>query len=210
MPRGRGRSGRYRASFAQAVRRVERPIHRREFEGRVVDPGPHPKQHALSPWVDIVVELGAKGDKTFSPNLIANEAREQHGYRVKVADAFHNVPIDIRFKGYYVWSLASSRPISLTVHDLHRSDTANDVLKVLNDWPAYNQYARVGYWLPLAMTRITFDDSNTTKKVISVDTTATQNWLAHVYCSIRCVDVISVTSRYHYDDIVSSFDDLHI
>lgn len=202
MPRrrGRGRGGR---GLARAVHRIERPVHRREFIGSTVDPGLHPREHVISPWVDIVCELGGKGDKTFSPNLIANIARKQHGYVAGES----NVDIDIRFRGYYLWTLSASRPVSMNVFDLHRSDEAQDLLKVLTDWPAYNQFARVGYWLPLNMTRITFDDTNVTKKIVGVDTSADIYWLMHVYMSIRPskIEHVSVSRRRVFDDMDSSF-----
>lgn len=214
MPRQRGsrRRGRGRAAFSRAVQRVERPRLQRLETGVIHDPGLRPGTHAISPWVMVVTELGNKGDQTFSPNKILNVLRPQHGYTVickdkNDKDVVTNVAMDIRFVGFKLWGLGSQRPVALTVHDF-RSQTRDPILKHIA-WPAYNQFPRVGFWLPKFMTELTFDDTDTDSKIISIDTSADISWLCFAYCLVRPSGAETVGAMIQqYEDLVDLFERL--
>lgn len=209
MTRGRGRGRGARRGFARAVRRVERPLERKRDFGCKHDPGLKPRNHVVSPWISLVVELGGSVDQVFNPNLIMNVLRAQHGFFVKTKDSKGNdisinLPMDIRFLGFKLWALSSSRPIGLTVFDF-RSKTF-DIFQRLTGWPAYNQFARCGFWLPDFMKDLVFDDSDTTSKIMAIDHASTGSWLCYVYCMVRPINAESISQQIdRYDNLVCDF-----
>lgn len=209
MPRGTNRRGRgRRGNLSRAVRRIERPIQRRRDFGCKHDPGPRPRNHVVAPWVAIVCELGGKVDTTFSPNAILNSLRQQQGYFTKTGTVETNLPMDIRFTGFKLWSLTVSRPLALQVYDF-RSRTS-DVFQRLMGWPSYNQFARVGFWLPDFMKDLVFDDTDTTTKVIAIDH-GSGSWLCYVYCLVRPTNTEKIgqmTDR--YNELFSDFEKISL
>lgn len=166
------------------------------INGRSFMPPIQPRLTHVSPWWPATFSYGATGDASLSVNFLANTFRDQFG--LYKTDATHRIDIALRFQRMTVWNLNTSRPILVCIHGL----VANDFTTVLEDWPAPNRLARIGYQWPRPDQLFVFDDA-ATKIVFKIDNGSNQPWLGYVSVLWRPTVQSSITSSFihrYYDD----------
>jgi len=186
--RGRGRRA---TAFNQRVHRAMRTTLHDRLIGRELKPPGHPPEFVQTPWNSATIALGGTGDTDFTFEKIYVVLAAQLGLYTGTTAAPVKINATIRIKSVRVWALKRDRPVSLKCYNFGSSD----VLKSFSNWPAYNQFARVGYEWPESQQILPFEFSNTSK-AFAIETGASEVYIAYLQVLWRGYDPkITLQSR---------------
>lgn len=162
---------------------------RTELHGRTYKPPPCPPVVQVGHWNHGTAVQRSTGDWTPNINDIANILRDQNGLFTK--DTTDRIPISIRLLSVQFWYFDSLLPQPFQV--LIRNLVNFGELARLQDFPARNQWGRVGYEWPASQQFVQHDHSDTTSSPLKIDVTSSAAWLLHVKVLWRPLNGLSYT-----------------
>lgn len=168
-----------------------RPIKRRRMM-RVRNPGGHPPVIQQGRWYNGIAQATGTSTTAVTVNSVANSFRDFYG--LYATDSTNRIPIKIRFRFIKVWQLLTATasngtskvtPIYITCNSLvDASSTQEDLYNAYN-YPAKNQFARVGFRWPSPHNRTVFDDSQVSTQVAKIVADTGAAYVYHVGISWR-------------------------
>lgn len=139
----------------------------------------HPPPITQVPWNNVVLSISLATDTTETVVHVSDlitQITDQLGVQPDSKNGFL-----IRVHWVKMWALGNYS-ISADFFDLNK-DTDQYYIKTIENWPARNQYARVGYSWPISMTERVLHIKET--EVCSVFSSADGKVLLHIYVSWR-------------------------
>lgn len=179
MYRGRGMNRRGRGRGRNAVRML-----RCEIRGRRLSVPNHPPQISPTPWFQMTLSMqfvsGTTEKRISVTDIIASLKRQLN---TSTADK-----LLIRVQRAKVWCMAHGVPIQVLFYDLH-IDESQWHIDVLEDWPTFNQMARVGYEWPISMQNIVLHGANNQNVFATFANTDNSTCVAYIYLLWRFASV---------------------
>jgi len=129
----------------------------------------------LAHWHPAVVVQRASGDAELSINDICNILRDQHG--LFATDTTNRIPITVRLVSMSFWIFDTVLPQSYQILVRNLSDFTETAR--LTEFPARNQWGRIGFEWPVSQQTIQHDHTATVKPV-KIDVTSSASWLLQV------------------------------
>lgn len=177
---------------------------RAELHGRTFKPRPQPPIISIGHWFPGTVVRRSSGDAEFSVNDLANIFRDQWG--LFATDTATRVPVALRFMSVSFWYFDSVLPQSYQV--LIRNLVNFGEMVRLQDFPALNQWGRVGYEWPASQQFIQHNHDDASGKPIKIDVTSSATWLVHVTILWRPLNGQSYAETARTDPVSTSHTDV--
>lgn len=138
----------------------------------------HPPKFTMSPWQLVTTSIVTLGDQTISVSDINDNLCKDHGLVVSMPELSTLPTVQIRLHSFRAWctgnrarTVVGNTPIKATVYSLFGGANDTTILADLEDYPAVNQYARVGYRWPTAQQEVVHEH-NATSLAIGIDVPA--------------------------------------
>lgn len=148
MNRGRRRGGRLpRGGLTRLGARVTSL--KNAIRGVRVRPPGLPPAISPQPWNSCVISMGLTGKTSETVITLDNVIVALKGQLALPGTASTEPTLLVRVQSLRMWGLGGSA-LQVALFDVNR-DTDQWYIETLEDWPAENQYARIGYHWPAAM-----------------------------------------------------------
>lgn len=158
------------------VNRKRRQVRRRRRGRRfsIRSPGAHPPVIQQGRWYPATAQSAGTSSFTIDVNAVANVLRDFYG--LYSSGASNRIPIKLRFRWIKAWqvvqptsgSTVRMTPIYIQCNSLVDATTTQNDLYTAYDYPAKNQFARVGFRWPSPHNKTVFDDSMTTVNICKI------------------------------------------
>jgi len=137
------------------------------------------------PWLRVVYGITGNTDVVFKVSDIATGVRKQLGWFTGGTTPAY-VPCKLSFLSVQCWGLTVDKPIALTPSILLALSSNNSGLEPVLDFPARNNYSRVGFVWDKANQDAVFDHSvDAGVSVFAVDTATSADYAAQLTLKIR-------------------------
>lgn len=148
---------------------------RHEFNGSKFSPSPQPPTIVDTPWNQVTLVLGGKGDKMIKGPDIHSVIIAQCGFT-----GAKDIKFDFKFVKVRLWGLQTARPILMRCYGFDNTQLPNaGALCVLSDWPSKLGFPRVGFEFPLSVRNIVYS-SDSDLNTIQVEASGDDPWLVYL------------------------------